>query len=181
MTHFPGKAVAGGLLAAALASACAPLPPTRERPPRPEASYPAQRPHDTRPAPPPVSRTPERDTAREPVREAPPRERGARGPGGHEQALREGIALYHEGSYDAAIARLAAADVPAANYRDRLEALKYTAFSHCLSRRESACRATFERALRLDARFDLGPGEHGHPMWAPAFSQAREAVRGARR
>ena len=39
------------------------------------------------------------------------------------------------------------------------------------------CRQAFERALRMDASFDLAPGEQGHPLWGPQFVKARQNVR----
>jgi hypothetical protein len=91
-------------------------------------------------------------------------------------ALREGIALYDKGDYDGAIRRLNGSDMNGAGQRERLTALKYTAFSYCVTGRQALCRQTFDRALRLDASFDLGPGEHGHPQWGPVFAQAKQAA-----
>ena len=78
----------------------------------------------------------------------------------HPAALREGIKLYDEGDFNGAIRRLAAVDTPAEPVAARLVALKYTAFSYCVTNRPIPCRQAFERALRLDPQFDLGPGEH---------------------
>jgi hypothetical protein len=91
-------------------------------------------------------------------------------------ALREGIALYDKGDYDGAIRRLNGSDMNGAGQRDRLTALKYTAFSYCVTGRQALCRQTFDRAFKLDPSFDLGPGEHGHPQWGPVFTQAKQAV-----
>lgn len=93
-----------------------------------------------------------------------------------EIALREGIALYHDGEYNAAIKRLNSNDMNGASLRNRLSALKYTAFSYCLSGRQAQCRQSFDRAFKLDASFDLGPGEHGHPLWGPVFAKAKQAA-----
>jgi hypothetical protein len=92
-------------------------------------------------------------------------------------ALREGIALYDKGDYDGAIRRLNGSDMNGAGQRDRLTALKYTAFSYCVTGRQALCRQTFDRAFKLDPSFDLGPGEHGHPQWGPVFAQAKQAVK----
>lgn len=92
-------------------------------------------------------------------------------------ALREGIALYDKGDYDGAIRRLNGSDMNGAGQRERLTALKYTAFSYCVTGRQALCRQTFDRAFRLDPGFDLGPGEHGHPQWGPVFAQAQQAAR----
>lgn len=94
-------------------------------------------------------------------------------------ALREGIALYHDGEFNAAIKRLSSPDMNGGSVRNRVTALKYTAFSYCVTNRPNPCRQAFERALRLDAAFDLAPGEQGHPQWGPAYAKARQNV-GAR-
>ena len=90
-------------------------------------------------------------------------------------ALREGIALYDKGDYDGAVRRLNGSDMNGAGQRERLTALKYTAFSYCVTGRQALCRQTFDRAFKLDPSFDLGPGEHGHPQWGPVFAQAKQA------
>lgn len=150
-------------MVAALA-ACAPLPPGPPRGPHADPARMEPREREMRRVPQSASR-----------QATPPR------PGGAAQrqdgALRDGIALYHDGKYDAAIARLGTLDASDAPMRERLEALKYIAFSQCLTRRQDLCRASFERALRLDPRFDLSQGEHGHPMWGPVFEQARSRRR----
>ena len=92
-------------------------------------------------------------------------------------ALREGIALYNDGDYNGAIRRLNSADMKSGTPRERLSAAKYTAFSYCVSGRQALCRETFDGAFRLDPGFDLSPGEHGHPLWGPVFSQAKGAAR----
>ena len=92
----------------------------------------------------------------------------------HPLALREGIKLYDEGDFNGAIRRLAAADVPAEPLATRLTALKYTAFSYCVTNRPVPCRQAFDKALKLDPNFDLGPGEHSHPLWGPVFARAKK-------
>lgn len=91
-------------------------------------------------------------------------------------ALREGIALFDKGDYNGAIRRLSGSDMNGAGQRERLTALKYTAFSYCVTGRQTLCRQTFERAFKLDDSFDLDQGEHGHPQWGPVFTQARQAA-----
>jgi len=90
-----------------------------------------------------------------------------------ETALREGIALYDDGEFDAAIKRLSSGDMDRGSLRNRVTALKYTAFSYCVTSRPDPCRQAFERALRLDPSFDLAPGERGHPQWGPVFVRAK--------
>lgn len=107
-------------------------------------------------------------------------ERGSRAerpaPDRDDIALREGISLYNEGEFNAAIKRLNSGDMSRASLRNRLAALKYIAFSYCVTERQAQCRASFERALRLDPDFDLGPGEHGHPLWGPVFAKAKQSA-----
>ena len=88
--------------------------------------------------------------------------------------LSEGIALYDKGDYNGAIKRLAQANVPAAPKATQLSALKYTAFSYCLTSRQVLCRQQFEKALKLDPAFDLEAGEKGHPMWGKAWAKAKK-------
>jgi hypothetical protein len=90
--------------------------------------------------------------------------------------LREGIRLYNDGDFNGAIKRLSARDVNNGSLPTRLEALKYTAFSYCVTSRPGPCRQSFDKALRLDPDFDLAPGEHGHPLWGPVFTKAKQAT-----
>jgi Flp pilus assembly protein TadD len=92
-----------------------------------------------------------------------------------QSGLKEGIALYNNGDYNDAIKRLAAADVTGGSKATQLEALKYTAFSYCLTSRQTLCRQQFEKALKLDPSFDLEVGEHGHPLWGPVFTKAKKS------
>ncbi|WLI91697.1 TssQ family T6SS-associated lipoprotein [Massilia sp. R2A-15] len=89
--------------------------------------------------------------------------------------LKEGIALYNNGDYNGAIKRLGQADVTGGPKATQVEALKYTAFSYCLTSRTTLCRHQFEKAFKLDPSFDLEPGEHGHPLWGPVFVKAKKA------
>jgi hypothetical protein len=89
-------------------------------------------------------------------------------------ALREGVALYNEGEFNAAIRRLSSPDMASGSRAMRVKALKYTAFSYCVTSRAAQCRQAFDKALRLDPAFDLSPGEHGHPLWGPVFAAARK-------
>lgn len=89
--------------------------------------------------------------------------------------LKEGIAMYNNGDYNDAIKRLGASDVTGGPKATQLEALKYTAFSYCLTSRQTLCRLQFEKALKLDPSFDLNPGEHGHPLWGPVFVKAKKS------
>jgi hypothetical protein len=109
-------------------------------------------------------------------REAPSRQRDRDDGPKETSGLREGIRLYNEGDFDGAIRRLSARDVSNGPLSMRLAALKYTAFSYCVTSRPGPCRQSFDKALHLDPSFDLEPGEHGHPLWGPVFIKARQAV-----
>jgi hypothetical protein len=92
-----------------------------------------------------------------------------------QSGLNQGIAMYNNGDYNDAIKRLGASDVTSGSKATQLEALKYTAFSYCVTSRQTLCRLQFEKALKLDASFDLSPGEHGHPLWGPVFVKAKKS------
>lgn len=95
---------------------------------------------------------------------------------GSEQAtLKEGIDLYNKGAFNDAIKRLAAPEISAGSKAGQVQALKYTAFSYCVTSRQTLCRQAFEKAFKLDPSFDLQAGEHGHPLWTPMFQRAKKA------
>jgi hypothetical protein len=98
-------------------------------------------------------------------------------PAHESSALREGIKLYDEGDYNGAIRKLSSREVANGSVSARVTALKYTAFSYCVTSRPAQCQQAFEKALRLDPKFELSPGEHGHPLWGPVFAKARMAAR----
>lgn len=158
---------ASALAALLLAGGCAQLDslmgskePSRPRAhPRAEELQRARAERSERPSPRPERRTPERSAS----------ERS-------EIALREGIALYDEGDFNGAIKRLNSGDLNGGPLRNRVSALKYTAFSYCVTGRPAPCRQAFERALRLDPNFDLAVGEHGHPQWGPVFAKVKEGA-----
>lgn len=89
--------------------------------------------------------------------------------------LNQGIDLYNRGEYQAAIKQLSGAGAIWSGDKDlQLEALKYTAFSYCVTSRPVPCRQEFEKALKLDPRFDLSQGEKGHPLWGPVFDRLKK-------
>lgn len=89
--------------------------------------------------------------------------------------LREGVRLYNNGEFNSAIAKLNAPEIQNADAATRTSALKYTAFSYCVTQRPAPCRQAFDKALKIDARFELAPGEEGHPMWSPVFEKAKSS------
>jgi len=155
----PTRKLLAASLLAILATGCADLPMFDKTPAR-NASHPKAVPErDPSPQRPAPARAKERDDA--------PRDAGN---------LREGIRLYNEGDFNGAIKRLSARELNNGPLATRLTALKYTAFSYCVTSRQPLCRQTFDKALRLDPDFDLAPGEQGHPLWGPVFTQARQAA-----
>jgi hypothetical protein len=94
--------------------------------------------------------------------------------------LAEGIELYDRGEYNAAINKLAnSPDILSAGVEIQISALKYLAFSYCVTRRQTLCRTQFENAFKLNPAFDLAPGERGHPLWGPVFERVRKAHQSA--
>lgn len=125
------------------------------------------------PAPAPKPAPPPRPTPPPPVvAPAPPP-----GPTADQIALREGIELYNKGAYNDAIKRLNAPDITGGPKATQVMAAKYSAFSYCVSSRQTLCRQQFEKAFRLDPAFDLQAGERGHPLWGPVFAKAKKKVK----
>ncbi|MCP1622539.1 TssQ family T6SS-associated lipoprotein [Pseudomonas nitroreducens] len=54
----------------------------------------------------------------------------------------------------------------------QLQALKFLAFSYCVTERPNQCRFAFERAVQTNPSFRLERAEAGHPMWGPVFEEA---------
>lgn len=163
MSRIPEPRWLCALLAAGTLAGCAQLAPLFE--PKTE--------RDQRNA---VKREAERDHSRAVQREAARSEARAEAQAGRDQvALREGIRLYNEGDFNGAIRRLSSSDIRSGSpLRTRVTALKYTAFSYCVTSRPKQCQQTFEKALRIDPDFTLEPGEQGHPLWGPAFERAKK-------
>lgn len=91
------------------------------------------------------------------------------------KALNAGIDMYKAGNFNGAIKQLTTApELTQAETPLQLEALKYAAFSYCVTNRTTLCRQQFAKAFKLDKSFDLSPGEKGHPLWTPSFERARK-------
>lgn len=91
------------------------------------------------------------------------------------KALNAGIDLYKAGNFNGAIKQLTTApELAKADTPLQLDAIKYTAFSYCVTNRITLCRLQFIKAFKLDPSFDLAPGEKGHPLWTPSFERARK-------
>lgn len=152
----------GAVLLAGLLGGCAELAPLFDR--NPERGHPRA-----------GNRESSRDAGRDEARAQARSEARAEAQSGRDQAaLREGIRLYNEGDFNAAIKRLGSNDIRANSpARIRVMALKYTAFSYCVTSRPKQCEQAFERALKVDPDFTLESGEEGHPLWGPAFERAK--------
>jgi hypothetical protein len=93
-----------------------------------------------------------------------------------QRGLDEGIALYDQGDFAAAITKLnVIAESTSASVSVRTTAYKYMAFGYCVTNRPTQCRAQFDKALSLNPKFDLEPSEKGHPLWGPVFERAKKA------
>lgn len=135
------------------------------------------------PAVKPATGTPARPGATTPGVKPPPGSPGnpvaaVVAPHTEQQSLKEGIDLYNRGAYNEAIRRLSGPEVMGGSRATQLKALKFTAFSYCLTSRTTLCRTTFEKAFKIDPAFALDAGETGHPMWTPSFNRARAGKAG---
>ncbi|MFC5462211.1 TssQ family T6SS-associated lipoprotein [Massilia niabensis] len=170
MTRILDPRWLGALLAAGVLAGCAQLEPLfetkQQRDHKNAVRREAEREH---------SRAVRRDSARSESRSEARTESRAEAQADRDAvALREGIRLYNEGDFNGAIRRLGSNDIRSgAPLRTRLMALKYTAFSYCVTSRPKQCEEAFERALKLDPNFTLESGEQGHPLWGPAFERAK--------
>jgi hypothetical protein len=140
-------------------------------PPPASVSYPAAPPRPpvtvTPPASPPVAAPPTAPAA--PAVDA----------NAGERALVAAIESYDRGEFPSAIRQLTPMVTDASlDPAQLLRALKTLAFSQCSTNAVTACRQTFERALKADPTFDLAAAERGHPTWGPQFIRARRAVLG---
>lgn len=86
-----------------------------------------------------------------------------------------GIAHFEAGNYAEAEHMLLTPEVWQASSSQQLRALKFLAFTYCVSERPQLCRQSFERAFQLDPVFALEPAEQGHPLWGQAYAEARAA------
>jgi outer membrane protein assembly factor BamD (BamD/ComL family) len=84
----------------------------------------------------------------------------------------EGLRLYEGGNYLMAEEQFLSPELWAGDTRIQLNALKYLAFSYCVTERPIQCRFAFDRALQIDPTFHLGTAEASHPLWGPVFVSA---------
>ncbi len=99
------------------------------------------------------------------------------GPTVEQTQLSEAVDLYNKGLYSDALKRLGTLETTASTKATQLAALKYSAFSYCLTARPALCRQQFDKAFKVDPAFDLSAGEHGHPLWGPHFAKAKRGVK----
>ncbi len=143
------------IAAALLLAGCESLGPTQDKPAHAPATAKESAPAPVKkPSPPPPPAEPEVPDAR--------------------KSLNAGIEMYKAGNFNGAIKQLSAPELANADKPLQLEALKYTAFSYCVTNRATLCRQQFVKAFKMDKSFDLSPGEKGHPLWTPSFERARK-------
>jgi hypothetical protein len=91
-----------------------------------------------------------------------------------EQMLNDGMVKYDAGDYPAAQALYASALKEGLKAKeDQVRAMKFTAFTLCLTEKYPQCRAEFVRIYDVDPKFDLTPAEAGHPSWTKTFAAAK--------
>ena len=91
--------------------------------------------------------------------------------------LADAIRLFDAGEFYLAAGRLRnLPDLNSANVETQLMAMKYLAFSYCVTNRRTLCQQQFEAALRVDPKFELAPAERGHPIWKVHFERAKSAM-----
>lgn len=167
----------GAILLAAVLAGCATPDSTPLQPPGPPP--PAYSPA----LPPPPSPSPARPVAPAPSPAAAATAPAA-APSPAQQRLAEGVSLFDKGDFNGAIRKLTTAPELAGNAAEpdvRAEALKYSAFSYCVSNRRALCRRQFDTLLTIDPGYQLKAAEAGHPVWGPVFIQARRAAETAKR
>lgn len=93
-----------------------------------------------------------------------------------EEILLEQItADFHEGEYRSVIKKVKEApETTLGGLAFRTEALKYKAFSECVSKQPRNCRSTFRSLLEFNPSFDLTPAEANHPQWGKVFAEEKK-------
>lgn len=150
----------------AVLAACDTTPSAKKvEPPPPAVTEP-----EPEPAPPPASRAEQMEA--EPTATSTPTENLTE----VERRFAEGLNQYNDGNYPNAI-RIFREPIFARSWPElRIRALKYLAFSYCVNNNVQQCRATFVQLLKVNPEFDLSSAESGHPVWGPAFKQAKADV-----
>ena len=86
-----------------------------------------------------------------------------------EKAIAEAMKSYEDADYPKTIKLLQDSLKETLAPATQIQALKYMAFSYCLTNRLTLCRAEFEKILQLNPAFELDAAEAGHPSWGPPF------------
>jgi len=99
-----------------------------------------------------------------------------------EQMLADGMVKYDAGEYPAAQALYQSALKEGLKSKeDQVRAMKYIAFTLCLTEKFGPCRAEFVKIYDVDPKFDLTPAEAGHPSWTRTFASAKAQALKAQR
>lgn len=93
-----------------------------------------------------------------------------------ERRFSQGLAMYNDGRYDNAIKVFREPVFTRAWPELRVRALKYMAFSYCVTGKAPQCQKSFEDILKIDGSFELSSAEQGHPLCDPVFRQAQAKV-----
>ena len=107
----------------------------------------------------------------------PPAEPAPQPPPTLQAQIADGIRLFESGEFYLAAGRLRnIPDINSAPVATQITALKYLAFSYCVTNRRVLCQQTFESALKLDPKFELAPAERGHPIWKDVYAKAKGTI-----
>ena len=99
-----------------------------------------------------------------------------------EQMLADGMVKYDAGDYPAAHTLYQSALKEGLKSKeDQVRAMKYTAFTLCLTEKYGPCRAEFVKIYDVDPKFDLTPAEAGHPSWTKTFAAAKAQAQKAQK
>jgi hypothetical protein len=89
-----------------------------------------------------------------------------------QRTFAEGLNLYDNGEYLAAIKKFQSSEMSKAWPELRVRTLKYLAFSYCVTDQLQACQQAFYDAIQINPQFQLQPSERDHPIWGPIFQKA---------
>ena len=82
---------------------------------------------------------------------------------------------FHAGEYKTVIANIKQTpETSIGSTAFRSEALKYKAFSECVTRHTTNCRKTFRQLLEINPDFNLKESEVSHPQWGKVFSAEKK-------
>lgn len=90
-----------------------------------------------------------------------------------ERHFADGLAKYDEGNFIESIRIFKDPSFERAWPELRQRALKYLAFSYCVSGYPVPCKKAFVEILRIEPNFELASAERGHPLWGPIFQEAK--------